>query len=387
MSPRGPIPRIRSLYGILNRLKGFKWLKSAPALAMFAMIQFAVACRQAHIPSRGSSTSNSLSEAQRPTIALDGQGDIVHIIVTLPQQRRDIALCVGPKQECMRDDVPLINLVVMGDGTTSMRSEQPVNLANGLEMHVVTREIPHQVIRSVRLRSNAPAANGWLSLGSGGQTGNYEENFEFNGRSAKYRVSIQDDVQTGRYGMLVYLHGDGAWDYEGFWRSSKEIAFRHDLIAVHVQAPTSSGAGRSWWIAGDANAEYLNALLHERILRLYNINKSRVIFSGKSGGPTFMTGTWMNRYMQQFAGGAVLMCGGMLHTNTRMEAAADWRRAFKVRIETSSGDFLNSGAHSALQRYEQYGMDVQLTTHGSGGHCSFDRTPAAILEQRVAELL
>jgi hypothetical protein len=32
-------------------------------------------------------------------------------------------------------------------------------------------------------------------------------------------------------------------------------------------------------------------------------------------------------------------------------------------------------------------MDVQLTTHGDGSHCRFDKSPAEILEQRVAELM
>jgi len=369
-------------------------------------MHLAVACQQTHVTSGSAWGRSRLSDngapvaAQRAAISLDGEGDVVLVLVTMPQRGADVALCVGAKQECLRDDAPLMNLIDVNganDGTSygasygavTFRSEQAVNLANGLEMHVVSRQIPRQVIRSVRLQNKNPAANanGWLSLGSGGQTGSYEETFEFKGNTAKYRVSVQDDVQTGRYGMLVYLHGDGAWDYEGFWRDSKAIAFRHDLIAVHVQAPTTGNAGRSWWIAGDSNAEYLNALLQERVLRLYNIDRSKVIFSGQSGGPTFMTGTWMNRYMQQFLGGAVFMCGGMLYSNSGMEASSDWRHYFKIRIETTTGDFLNGGAQNARQRYERYGMDVRLTTHGEGSHCKFDENPATILDQRVAEIL
>jgi hypothetical protein len=371
-----------------------KVLKVLPVLATIVLMQVSVACQQTSVAAAGSSIRNSLAAGSRPGISIEGEGDMVHVIVTLPRMRGDVALCVGTKENCSRDDVPLIDLIAVGDGTTVLRSAQLINLANGLDMHVITREIPHQVIRSVRFRNRNNGAapgqannNGWLSLGSGGQTGSYEETFSYNGSTAKYRVSIQDDVQTGRYGMLVYLHGDGAWDYEGFWNSSKEIAFRHDLIAIHVQAPTTGGAGRSWWIAGDANAEYLNALLHERVLRLYNIDRSKVVFSGQSGGPTFMTGNWMNRYMQQFAGGAVLMCGGMLSASPRLEAPEYWRDFFKIRIETTTGDFLNPGAHSALQRYQRYGMDVQLATHGAGSHCKFDRSTAAILDERVAELL
>ncbi len=356
------------------------------SLPLAAVILVAAGCQQAHVARLGD--DGTRAGAQRAAISLEGEGDIVHVLVTMPQRGADVALCVGAKQECQRDDAPLVNLAYFA-GVATFRSEQPVNLANGLEMHVVSREIPRQVIRSVRFQNKNAATNnnGWLSLGSGGQTGSYEETFEFNGSAAKYRVSVQDDVQTGRYGMMVYLHGDGAWDYDGFWRDSKAIAFRHDLIAVHVQAPTTGNAGRSWWIAGDRNAEYLNALLQERVLRLYNVDRSKVIFSGQSGGPTFMTGTWMNRYMQQFLGGAVFMCGGMLYSNTGMEASSDWRHYFKIRIETTTGDFLNSGAQSARQRYERYGMDVRLTTHGDGGHCQFNQSQASILDQRVAEIL
>jgi hypothetical protein len=63
--------------------------------------------------------------------ALEGEGDSVYVNVTLRVQRFDVVLCVGPKQDCAKDDVPVINLISNGNGT--LRSEQPVNLQNGIE--------------------------------------------------------------------------------------------------------------------------------------------------------------------------------------------------------------------------------------------------------------
>ena len=343
-------------------------------------------CNQVSPASGGSVKFDRQIGPARAAIALDGNGDNVYVVVNLAVPQPNVVLCVAPKADCARDDAPVINLIFAGNG--SLRSEQLVNLQNGLEMHVMGGGFPREFIRSVRFRSRiANNQQGSLSLGSGGQTGNFESDFEFNGSNSKYKIAIPEDVQTGRYGMLVYLHGDGAGDYSSFWNSTKQISSRHNMIAVHVLAPTGNENGKSWWIAGESNADFLNALLNEQILQRYNIDKSRVVFSGQSGGPTFMTGTWMNKYAHQFSGGAVLMCGGLLRTSTTMEASNDWRRYFKLRIETTSSDFLNPGAHGAQQRFEGYGMDVQLTTHGDGSHCRFDKSPAEILEQRVAELM
>jgi hypothetical protein len=230
-------------------------------------------------------------------------------------------------------------------------------------MHVVTNQIPREFIRSVRLRSR-PAQNqrGWLSLGSGGQTGNYEENFEFNGSASTFKASIPEDVQSGRYGMLVYLHGDGAGDYNWFWNSSKQIAARHNMIAVHVLSPTATATGAAGGIAGDSNADILNALLHDRILTRYNIDNPASYSSGQSGGPTFMTGTWMNKYAQQFMGGSVLMCGGLLFTNSTMQAPPEWRKAYKLRIETTANDFLNSGLKGPVRGMNPSAWTLRLTT-------------------------
>lgn len=337
--------------------------------------------------SRATSTkAEGANNISRAAVALEGEGDNVYVTVTLAVPGAQVVLCVATKADCAKDDAPVINLISSVGG--SLRSEQLVNLQNGLEMHVMTAAIPREFIRSVRFRSRiANNQRGSLSLGSGGQVGDLEADFGFQGSTSKYKVSIPDDVQSGNYGMLVYLHGDGAGDYNSFWNSTKQIASRHNMIAVHVLSPTGNENGRSWWISGDSNADFLNTLLNERILKLYNIDKSRVVFSGQSGGPTFLTGTWMNKYAQQFGGGAVLMCGGLLSTRTTMAASNEWRRYFKLRIETTSSDFLNSGAHGAQQRFEGYGMDVQLATHGAGTHCHFDQPPAEILEQRISEFM
>ena len=162
---------------------------AAAVLLGFGLVVLPLAgCNQVSTASGGNLKFDGQNSPARAAIGLDGEGDNVYVVINMAVPQPNIFLCVAPKVACARDDAPVINLISLGNG--SMRSEQLVNLQNGLEMHVIAGGFPHEFIRSVRLRSRiANNQLGSLSLGSGGQTGILESDYEFRGSSSKFKIA------------------------------------------------------------------------------------------------------------------------------------------------------------------------------------------------------
>jgi hypothetical protein len=219
--------------------------------------------------------------------------------------------------------------------------------------------------------------NGRGSGGSGGRIGNVEKQFtDSSGLGSSYKMVVPNDVTTKLYGLHIHLHGDGGGGYRDF--PNREPRF--DLIGVTVKAPnTSLTWGRS---SGVRHSQYLQDLIQRELLRLYNIDRERIYFSGVSGGAYFLAGSFIPTFGASYRSGAFLMCGGEAPRSAFNDPQS--LSHFKTYFQVTAGerqDILTSmrDSFNAYQRTYNSVVGAGNTQNilgseivGSGGHCEFD---------------
>ena len=201
-------------------------------------------------------------------------------------------------------------------------------------------------------------------------------------------MDIPNDIGAGKsHGLLIYLHGDGGKDYNWFFPKVREVAAKYDLIPVAIMSPTSNVNGPSWWWDADPNAVFLDHLLKAQFIRRFNIDRSRIIFTGASGGPTFMNGPWLRYYASQYRGGAVLFCGGLVQTGLPYRATYGFRENFKLAYYTGTKDFLLGGTKAAVEYYRTHGLQATEEYPEGIDHCAFAPYMNRLLDERIEKIL
>lgn len=141
--------------------------------------------------------------------------------------------------------------------------------------------------------------------GSAGASGNVSGQSHSGGSgTSEYDVFAEGISTTQPVGLLLHFHGDGASGY-----GVKEIAAaakQKNLITVAMDSP----GGSTWWQSGSSNAEWVKSLLENVIYKQYNIDRSKVVLVGYSGGAQFITKYLIPGQPSLFCGGAAIMFGG-----------------------------------------------------------------------------
>jgi poly(3-hydroxybutyrate) depolymerase len=201
--------------------------------------------------------------------------------------------------------------------------------------------------------------------GSGGPVGPSE------GRSSEgLQYQINAPEGDAAHGLLVLLHGSTASNYENFVPMMKTVAERYDLIPVSVLAPNGQG-----WNEGDqvAAAELLHALVQDDLYTQYDIDTSRVLFSGQSSGGGFLASNFVPAHAQDYTGGAFFQCGAA-PPNIRFAPDANTQQNFRLHFEITTEDPIWPEYYAAaLVAYRGAGMQLTEDSTKPGGHCQFDQ--------------
>jgi hypothetical protein len=220
------------------------------------------------------------------------------------------------------------------------------------------------------------------SGGAGGRTGTFEDRFTAsNGKSSTWKTTIPDDAASKTYGLNIYLHGDGGGDYtwvfDGNVRSSKKLG----LIGVVVMAPN---AERRWYNDGMANARFLDELIQNEILKKYNIDRTRIYFTGTSGGSQFLGGQFIPTYGSKYNSGALLLCGGPKNWLGSIQSTPEFVRKFKFYWYAGTGDFLYDQITAGMSYYKGLGMQVDSEMIPGGSHCEFPGNVPGAIERKLS---
>jgi hypothetical protein len=224
------------------------------------------------------------------------------------------------------------------------------------------------------------------SQGSGGATGQIEQTFTAsNGKSASYKTVIPPDIGPSKtYGLNIHLHGDGGGDYGWLFQPNVRIAKEHGLIGVVVLAPNFQ---RRWYNDGMQNAKFLDELIQNEFFTKWNIDKSRVYFSGVSGGAQFLTGQFIPTYGAKYNSGAVLLCGGPGNWQNSINSTPEFISSFRLYWYSHTGDFLYDQIEAGIRYYKGLGMKVDSEIIPGGSHCDFDEGVSGALAKKLPLVL
>ncbi|HSO36491.1 MAG TPA: hypothetical protein VLT33_28390 [Labilithrix sp.] len=217
------------------------------------------------------------------------------------------------------------------------------------------------------------------SKGSGGPTGQSELT---SGGGLSYIINVPATAPTKPRGLLVLLHGSTASNYRQFITMMATVAAAQDLIRLSVLAPNGQG-----WNEGNQTtaAELLHKLLQQDVLTKYDIDLSRIVFSGQSSGGGFLSSYFLPLHAKDYRGGAFMQCGAAPPVPTFAPDAAT-RAGLRLHFEITTGDPIWPASYkSAVTAYTNAGMTLTKDDTKPGGHCAFDQQ--AVIQAHIATML
>ncbi len=217
------------------------------------------------------------------------------------------------------------------------------------------------------------------SKGTGGTTGQNE--LKSTG-GLSYIINVPATAPAKPRGLLVLLHGSTASNYREFITMMATVATANNLIRVSVLAPNGQG-----WNEGNQTtaAESLHKLLQQDLLPKYDIDLSRVVFSGQSSGGGFLSSYFLPLHAKDYRGGAFLQCGAAPPVPTFAPDAAT-KQGFRLHFEITTGDTIWPASYkNAVTAYTSAGMTLTKDDTKAGGHCQFDQQ--AVIQAHIATVL
>jgi hypothetical protein len=196
-------------------------------------------------------------------------------------------------------------------------------------------------------------------------------------KTGHYQISQPRGV--GPEGVLVYFHGSGGGPtYAAQMDLLVRLAKPFNLAVVALQAPDQQNS----WAAdlpriGAVNRLYVHSLLDKVVYAAHPTwSKHRTVFVGFSAGSTFLSGDFLPDEIDNYHGGAVLLCGGgsPLVSTTQNTASlnANVRSNFRLYYVIQTGDFLYAQTTAAMNEWKRRGLSVAGESPVGAGHCGFD---------------
>lgn len=234
-------------------------------------------------------------------------------------------------------------------------------------------------------------------FGPGEQTRDrFDLSFEHDGVSSGYHVLAQGVDWSRPVGVVFRLHGDGAWEFESPEYNVSclaEVARAHNMILVVPRTPDRSGDA-TWWEERELNAEWFRALVEERLLADYDIDRSRTWLTGYSGGAQLIGRELLADHVDLVpGGGAILLGGGQGPRDAESEPTRSQLRGLRLHWDVGREDDGTdpratfdalAAARDGYRWYERAGYDnVSLRVREGVDH--FELPDVRILDEVLTE--
>ena len=217
------------------------------------------------------------------------------------------------------------------------------------------------------------------SKGTGGPTG---ANTLKSAGNLSFMINAPTTPPAKAPGLLVLLHGSGASNYAQFVTMMATVAAAQNLIRVSVLAPN----GQGWNEGNQTNAaELLHQLVQQNLLAKYDIDLTRIVFSGQSSGGGFLSTHFLPAHAKDYRGGAFMQCGAAKPVLPLAPDAAT-KANFKLHFEITTGDTIWPQSYiESTNAYAAAGMSLTKDNTKPGGHCAFDQQ--AVIQAHIATIL
>ncbi|MFC4605332.1 hypothetical protein [Rhodococcus kronopolitis] len=224
------------------------------------------------------------------------------------------------------------------------------------------------------------------SAGSGGAfTDLVDQPYSAGGYSSTYHRWASHIDPSRPIGMLIHLHGDGAFEYDnpvspyclGGPDGIVAQARVRNLIVIVPLTPDDDT--RTWWNwSGTAsNTQWLDAL-QTAILDAFDVDLGRLWYTAFSGGSQFLTKYYLPRFANNAAGGGAVVFGGGNAPDTAVTPVdAGTRSRFTMHWLTGGDDVAANAADGfdglaaavgGERWYRDAGFVTTLVTPPGHGH-------------------
>lgn len=137
-----------------------------------------------------------------------------------------------------------------------------------------------------------------------------EDTFRHAGAESTYRMYSHGIDWDKPVGVVVFLHGDGAYEYlysDRLPSCLAAVAAAHNLILVQ---PLTPAGDLTWWTQLRTNTDWLEAFYSEEISALDGVDPERVWWMGYSGGAEMISYGLLPLAGHTVTAGAILVGGG-----------------------------------------------------------------------------
>lgn len=136
-----------------------------------------------------------------------------------------------------------------------------------------------------------------------------DETFSTEMVSSQYHL-FADGIDFSRpVGLVVRLHGDGAYEFEhpeGLVRCLAAVASSHNMALL---APVAPAYEQRWWLEMSETQPWLMSLVDGTIAE-HGLDPDNVWWMGYSGGAEFLTYSLALTEPERISGGAIMVGGG-----------------------------------------------------------------------------
>lgn len=198
---------------------------------------------------------------------------------------------------------------------------------------------------------------------------------ELEGVAIKW-VPLEGDVKPSR--IALYLHGDTANDWREPFIAAQFVSWmkKNNVLMVLTRSTTKyDDDAPDEWSYGAAQPEDARKLEKavQALITRYQTPSDNLLYFGLSGGPWFLSSSWIPLMGGKFPGLYALSCGG---SQFWQKFAWDTKGALKDKVKIfynyGDKDFLAKAQDASVKHFQSLGLSASQKIHPGASHCSHD---------------
>lgn len=235
--------------------------------------------------------------------------------------------------------------------------------------------------RSWGMNANDPRSN--PAPFTPGQGVALKQSFTAAGRTSGYNVFDRGVDYSKPVGLVVRLHGDGAWEYDNPQYSTAcmaAVAASHNMVLLQPKSPETPAPGQqvTWWRDMSNNHNWVISLVNHYLATNPSVDRNNIVWMGYSGGAEFISYSLLAKPTGLVNRATIMAGGGGANQYTRISGTPDparqnakhlWVVGTRDNGTTAQDPFdALSAAHRGHDYYSSRGFNTSREILDGVGH-------------------